>query len=228
MLAGCGGGQPTPRAVTPPKFPSGTPRWLAENVTHGARGLGDPSARVVSVKLGRFPTVVVRGQFVCETCSRPPGASAPRGEWATMRYDALTHEDVAFSLGGKPAAVSPDLCSGPCNRSADVLESAFAALQRHSPGEPPFDNRVGRSHCHIRLPVHEYRWIWGRCSVAMTLGRRPVVTFRESWNGLDRNGRRYSPQAPRRHHVWVVTESSRAFVTSVRSSGERPPQERRR
>jgi hypothetical protein len=62
----------------------------------------------------------------------------------------------------------------------------------------------------------------------MSISRRQtVVAFSETWNGLDRYGRRYSALSPVHHHVWKITESPAGFVTTIRSTGDYPPQWRR-
>ena len=42
--------------------------------------------------------IVIEGDFVCETCSRPPGASPPRGSVATLSVDRRTFRVTDFTL----------------------------------------------------------------------------------------------------------------------------------
>jgi hypothetical protein len=85
-------------------------------------------------------------------------------------------------------------------------------MQSPPGAELPFDNRIGTSRCHIRLPTRAYRWIPGVCSVRMSSGRRrTVIRFDESW----RRGRQ----------TWVVFETPAGWVTRVASSGRKPPQD---
>jgi len=230
VAAACASGRAAslPAQVTAINFPPDTPRWIVSAAARTARGLGDPRATLVTVSLGRFPIVVLKGNFICSACSRPSSMStAPSGHFASSRFDGLTHQATDFVLSATRAAAMSSLCNGsPCTMRALYLDSAFRALYAHSRGvSEPFDHRVGRSHCKIRLPVSEMKWIWGGCSVAMqTEPTKTVVTFREDWNGLDASGHRYSWQAPRRRHVFVVTETRGGFATSFRSTGDYPPQ----
>jgi hypothetical protein len=216
------------RGVADPVFPPSTPHWIATAATRTAQSLGDPKADVVSVSLGRFPIVVLKGSFTCTQCSGPRGTTpAQTGPYVGLRFDAVTHRSTDFALAPTKAIATRSLCGGsPCTARAIYLDSAFVALYAHSRGNSePFDHRVGRSHCKITLPVRESKWIWGQCSVSMSIkSHRTVVTFSETWNGLDRYGRRYSPLSPVHHHVWKITESHAGFVTAFRSTGDHPPQ----
>jgi hypothetical protein len=213
------------------RFPPNTPPWLATAATKSARGLGDSKADVVSVSVGRFPIVVLKGAFTCPQCSRPTNTTPVQtGSYVALRFDVVTHRTTDFSLAQTKAAATRSLCGGSiCTTKTTYLDSAFAALSAHSRGiSEPFDHRIGRSHCKIRLPVRESKWIWGQCSVSMSINpRQTVVTFSETWNGLDRYGRRYSRLSPVHRHLWKVIESHAGFVTAFRSTGDYPPQWRR-
>jgi hypothetical protein len=213
------------------QFPPQTPRWLVEAETRTAKGLGDPDASVVSVTLGRFPVVVLKGKFACNACSHgPSGAAAPTGNYAATRFDGVTHQSSDFGLSQTLAAATASLCNGSgCTTNATYLDAAFRALDAHSRAvSEPFDHRFGSSHCKIRLPVSEIKWIWGSCQVQMRANSSgATVTFREAWNGLDASGHRYAADSPKHHHLYIVTESREAFVTSFQSTGDRPPQWRR-
>jgi hypothetical protein len=80
------------------QFPAQTPPWLVEAETRTANRLGDLDASVVSVTLGRFPTVVLKGKFVCNACSHGPrGAPAPTGAYAATRFDGVRHQSISSS-----------------------------------------------------------------------------------------------------------------------------------
>ncbi|HAL25754.1 MAG TPA: hypothetical protein DCP25_03325 [Chloroflexi bacterium] len=220
-----------PAASAELRFPALTPSWVVTAATKTAAGLGDPNATVMSVRLGRFPVVVLKGTFTCPQCSRPSSATPVQtGRYVALRFDAVSHEVTDFGLAQTEPAATSSLCEGsPCTTRATFLDSAFKALYVQSRAlSEPFDHRLGPSHCKIRLPVSDYKWIWGQCSVLMSISRRQtVVAFSETWNGLDRYGRRYSALSPVHHHVWKITESPAGFVTTIRSTGDYPPQWRR-
>jgi hypothetical protein len=212
------------------RFPPKTPQWLVAATTRSATTLGDPNATVVRLTLGRFPIVVIHGDFTCTQCSRPYGASAaPTGHYASLRFDGITHQGLDFGLSPTRPGATGSLCGGsPCTSKTTLLDSAFRALASQSRAiTEPFDHGLGSSHCKIRLPVPEMNWIWGTCRVSMTIRRTAVVTFDERWNGLDSRGRRNSPSAPHRHHTWRITETRAGFVKAISSSGDYPPQWRR-
>lgn len=225
------GSSTRPATVSNLRFPARAPAWLVASVRRSARGLGDPNATLVRLTLGRFPTVVMKGNFTCTGCSRPSNsARVPSGRYASMRFDGITHQSTDFGLAQTLAGAMSGLCNGSaCTSRETLLDSAFRALQAQSRAvSEPFDRRLGSTRCKIRLPVAQMKWIWGACSVSMTTGATAtVVTFSERWNGLDRSGRRYSPQAPHRHHLWRITETNSGFVKSVSSTGDYPPQWRR-
>ena len=81
-----------------------TPRWLRVRIWRTASGLGDanPSRIVVHRRVRDHGRVVdrvwMRGHFVCDTCSRPPGAKAPRGHLAGFTVVDSSHQDLSFSL----------------------------------------------------------------------------------------------------------------------------------
>jgi hypothetical protein len=210
------------------QFPAQTPPWLVEAETRTANRLGDPNASVVSVTLGRFPTVVLKGKFVCNACSHGPrGAPAPTGAYAATRFDGVRHQSTDFALSNTLAAATANLCNGStCTTSANYFDAAFRALDAHSRAiSEPFDRRLGSSHCKIRLPVNEMRWIWGSCQVQMKVNPSgATVTFREAWNGLDAGGHRYAADSPKHKHLFIVTESRQAFVATFESTGDYPPQ----
>jgi hypothetical protein len=208
-------------------FPAGTPEWLVRAGTALAHDLGDDHPRSVTVTLGRFPVVVLEGDFTCTGCHGPSGAAPPTGTVAAARYDAVTRAGRDFAFCGTRAACLSGLCNGRrCTRAAIALDSAFAELYRRAPGVD-FDHRLGRNpRCHLTFPTRRPKWIYGDCSVGMTItARRTVVTFTQRWRGLDRNGRRAT--GPKRWHGWRIELDAAGGVKSYRSRGDRPPQLRR-
>ena len=219
-----------PRGV---RFPSQTPHWIALAATQTVRSLGDPDATVVSLRLGRFPIVVLHGNFRCTLCSRPSGSTAlvPTGHYAALRFDAVSHETTDFGLSASLQTLTrDDLCGGTAcaSRRTIALDSALRAINALRPSsEEPFGIRLGRSRCQIRLAANG-KLIRGSCSEKVTVERtRTVVTFSETWTGLDRYGRRYSPLSPVHHHRWQLIESPAGWVTKIHSSGDVPPQWKR-
>jgi hypothetical protein len=85
------------------------PVWVTVVLTTHAKALtsatpGDivPGADGVPVYL-----VTMRGHFVCNACSHPPGAKAPRGTYLSLVLIVKTFEGTDFGLSPKPPPVSP-------------------------------------------------------------------------------------------------------------------------
>jgi hypothetical protein len=209
-------------------LPIGTPTYIVVDARRSAESLGDRHARVVSLQLGRFPVLVLSGNFRCDLCSGPVGSSAPTGHYASLRFDAVAREVTDFALSRSKPTSASGLCgaSDCASRKTIALQSALKALQAlHPLVTEPFGIRIGKWRCEIRLPVEAYRWIWGTCSTTVSLGKQQsVVTLSETWNGLDPSGRRYAPDSPVHHHVWQMIESAAGWVTTVHSGGDYPPQ----
>ncbi len=213
------------------RFPTRTPHWIAVAATQTARSLGDPNATVVSLRLGRFPIIVLRGNFRCDLCSRPTSGPVPTGHYAALRFDAVTRQTTDFGLSASEQTISSDdLCGGRActSRRTIALDSALRAMNALRPSsEEPFGIRLGRSRCEISLAGTQ-KWIKGDCSESITLGRKlTVVTFSETWTGLNRNGMRYAASSPVHQHRWQLIESSGGWVTKIRSTGDFPPQWKR-
>jgi hypothetical protein len=51
--------------------------------------------------------VTIRGRFVCNLCSRPPGAKAPRGRYISIVLDAKTFNGMDDGLSPKRPPVAP-------------------------------------------------------------------------------------------------------------------------
>ena len=123
-VAGCGGataatGRPVPRPVVP-RLTAITeraarlngdrhPTWATAVLTTHAQALrsatpGDfvPDWRGVPVYL-----VTIRGQFVCNTCTGPPGAKAPNGTYISLVIDAKNFSGLDFGISPTPPPVVP-------------------------------------------------------------------------------------------------------------------------
>jgi hypothetical protein len=199
-------------AQTRLRFPARTPQYIVVAAERSAQSLGDRDATVVSVQLGRFPVVVLTGTFRCPQCSRPTNSTPVQtGRYASLRFDGVTHQVTDFGLSPSKPTSRSDLCgAGNCaSRKTIALQAALKALQAFHPlVTEPFGIRIGKLQCEIRLPIEAYRWIWGTCDTTISLEKQQtVVTFSETWNGLDPNGRRYAPDSPVHHHVWQIIES---------------------
>jgi hypothetical protein len=230
LLVAAAAGSAASSATSYLRFPAGTPPYIAAGAKRTAQSLGDPNATVMSLQLGRFPVIVLSGNFRCNACSVPPGSTAPTptGRYASLRFDAVTRKVTDFGLSKtKPGSLSGLCGAADCaSRRTIALLSALKALQALRPlVTEPFGVRTGKLRCEIRLPVQAYRWIWGSCNTTISLEKeQTVVTFSETWNGLDPNGRRYAPDSPVHHHVWQMIESTAGWVTKVHSGGAYPPQ----
>lgn len=209
------------------RFPAGTPPYIAVAVESDATNLGDPSATVVSLQLGRFPVVVMHGAFRDRLFSGPPNARPPTGHYAALEFDAVSQRVIDSGLASSQSESLNDLCGmANCGSRATVaLQSALDALHAlPSGGNLPFGINTGTSRCEIQDPTSAFGSIIGTCDTTISLGKlETVVTFSQTWAGLDRKGRRYAADSPIYHHAWMMTESLAGFVTHVRSQGASPP-----
>ncbi len=123
-VAGCGGataatGRPVPSSAVPRLTAIAEPAarlngdrhpvWVTAVLTTHAQALtsatpGDliPGADGVPVYL-----VTIRGQFVCNSCTGPPGAKAPLGTYISLVVDAKTFTGLDFGMSPKPPPVAP-------------------------------------------------------------------------------------------------------------------------
>ena len=123
-VAGCGGatvatGRPVPTSAVPRLTAiaeraarvngDAHPVWVTAVLTTHAKALtsatpGDliPGADGVPVYL-----VTIRGHFVCNTCTGPPGSKAPTGTYISLVIDARTFTGLDFGLSPKPPPVAP-------------------------------------------------------------------------------------------------------------------------
>ncbi len=194
-----------------------------------AQGLGDKHPTSVWIRPGRYTLIAVTGNFRCRSCSRPSGNTPdPRGTVAAIRVDSQTHEGRDFALCNDRTTCVAALCDDTgCTLARDALDSAFTALYAHTRkrGEIDFDHRVGFHHdCGLRDAAADYGVITGNCKVSEHVQpAQIVVTFTETWHGLDKAGRRTSTGPPRRH-TWRVTEDGRGYVQQFADWGDFPPQ----
>jgi hypothetical protein len=190
-------------------------------VVRSARSMGERSPHIVWVRLGRYPRVFFTGHFVCDLCSRPPGASAPTGTLASIRFDGRTHRGTDFSLTHQ--TFHPPACGSTCPLPrGTVLDSALDAIARQAHGRyAPAGISVGWHRCSIRLPTQDYRVIEARCLTRIFHGtRRNVVMFVTRWHGRGRDGRRAT--GPILEHRWRVVEDGSGFVLRSESHGPWP------
>jgi hypothetical protein len=207
------------------EFPSRTPRWLVAATQRAARGYQDPNATVVDLRLGRFPIVVIRGEFRCSLCDRRASdAPIPTGHYLTLKFDATTHRvhDVGLSPH-RPGKISP-LCAGDCRaRRRIAIDSARQALS-DAGVRVTFGRELGRHRCLIHAREASNGAFEADCALTVAFGKgRTIVTYTKTWPGLDRLGRRYSTESPVLTHVWRVLESPDGWVERITSTGDALP-----
>ena len=74
----------------------------AKALTSATPGDSIPGADGIPVYL-----VTIRGHFVCNTCTGPPGSKAPTGTYISLVVDAKTFTGLDFGLSPKPPPVAP-------------------------------------------------------------------------------------------------------------------------
>jgi hypothetical protein len=189
-----------------------------------ARSLGDPQAALIDLRLGRFPVVVIRGTFRCDSCPRPFGATTPTGNFAVVTFDAVTHSlhDLALSTH-RPGRI-PALCSGDC---AGRREVAFASAQQAldaAGASVTLGDKRGSHHCLLPTHATQSGFVAATCTLSIWFGQQQMrVTFTEMWTGLDARGRRYAPDSPSLRHTWRIIESRNGWVRKLSSTGNPPP-----
>ncbi len=209
---------------------AGPPAWLVQAARQAAAKLSDgtvPTSISYVAPGSRFPRVVLSGSFVCNACSRPAGAAAPRGRVAELRFDGRTHLSRDFALCNTRPQCEASLCSfGACTRAQDLLDTAFDARLRGIPGDPdPFTRRAGTFSCHIHYPVREMRYIVGTCTtVVRFLGAHTAeVQLAERWRPREFEHGGWV-RLPRREHRWRLLVSDDGWKVTISSSGSPPPQ----
>lgn len=203
------------------RFPAATPRWLVAATDRSARGLGDPAAKLIDLRLGRFPVVVIRGTFRCDSCPRPPGAAVPIGHFASITFDAVTHRLHDFALSAHPPGRLSAVCAGNC---AGRRRTAFASAQQAlDAARIRVVLGIERGSHQCLLPAH-LKLIAATCTLEIEFGKQQTrVTYTETWNGLDASGRRYAADSPTLRHRWRIFETPVGFVTRITSAGDPPP-----
>jgi hypothetical protein len=207
-------------------FPSNTPAWLVTATEQSARGLGDPKATLSDLRLGRFPVVVIRGNFRCGQCSRfSSNSPVATGHYVTLRFDAVTHHVHDFGLSPRSPGKLTALCSGDCRgRRQIAVDSAQQALDAAGI-RVILGKERGQHRCLIDVHATERGAIEAKCGLTIVFGdHRTIVSYSETWTGLDRLGRRYSADSPVYTHVWRVIETPDGWVKSISSTGDRRPQ----
>jgi hypothetical protein len=207
-------------------FPASAPRWLVKATEQSARGLGDPRATLVDLRLGRFPIVVIRGSFRCAACSRPCcNVPEQTGHYVTLRFDAVTRRVHDFGLSPRsPGTLSP-LCSGGCrDERRTVIDSAQQAFDAAGT-RVTLGDQQGQHRCLVQLQPSVRGAIEAECELKIAFAKQQtIVTFSETWTGLDRFGRRYAADSPRLKHVWRVIETPGGWVEKISSTGDSSPQ----
>jgi len=219
-LAACG-------SSSSPSFPAGTPPWIRQQAMRLARGLGDDHPTAVRVRRGPYVAIAVTGHFTCTSCSVPPGGKPPTGTLAVIKVDPQTRRGDTFALCRARTGFCGVCDHGECGIARYALDVALDALGRQTKarGEVDFSRYVGfYRKCGVKDPAAEYGVISGNCRVAERIApQRILVTFAETWHGLDRTGRR-TLDGPLRRHAWRITLSRDGRLRGVSSTGFPPPQ----
>ncbi len=93
-----GSGIPRSALADVVEIPEDAPGWLIRIARLQARRLGDKRPDRLRIVLGDPHVITLEGEFVCTSCSHPPGARPPRGSVATVAVDARTRIVDSFSL----------------------------------------------------------------------------------------------------------------------------------
>jgi hypothetical protein len=83
--------------------------WVTAVLTTHAKALtsATPGDYVSGADGAPVYLVTIRGHFVCNTCTGPPGSNAPRGTYMSLVLNAKTFAGTDFGLSPKPPPVSP-------------------------------------------------------------------------------------------------------------------------
>jgi hypothetical protein len=78
------------------------PKWVTKAASSLRKTfVGDPKPASISYHRGKKAlsvTLRFSHTVICEMCSRPPGAQAPRGRSAAVTLDPRTHSVISFYL----------------------------------------------------------------------------------------------------------------------------------
>src|SRR5579863_8316183 len=160
-------------------FPAGAPAWLVTAVEAEAQRFGDSCATLAYLRLGRIPVVILRGNFRCVMCDIPPGGKAPTGHYASMRFDAVTHQIHDDGLGaGTEAEALAGLCAGGCDdRSRIAHDSAQQALDAAGMVVTVEIHTTPKHPCLISTRSTRSGFVAATCSTDIALGKnRTTVT----------------------------------------------------
>lgn len=85
------------------------PLWVTAVLTTHAKALtsATPGDRIPGADGVRVYLVTIRGHFVCNTCTGPPGSKAPTGTYISLVIDAKTFSGLDFGISPKPPPVAP-------------------------------------------------------------------------------------------------------------------------
>jgi hypothetical protein len=190
-------------------FPEPTPSWLREMALDFAADWSEREPTIARVTLGRYPTVVMTGDFDCGLNCPSIDVEPVRihAQVAAIRADAKRRRGVDSAVCFRAAACLSICGWARCGRARDAVDSALSALAERGVAET-FDRRVGRWQCDLgstRVPA--------TCRTHVLLGaERNVVTFKVEWRPRCRH--------PVRRRVWRVTESRDGWVHRVDSRGD--------
>jgi hypothetical protein len=84
------------------------PEWITVIKTTHAKALtvATPGDSVPGSGHAAVFLITMRGHFVANDVSRPPGAKAPTGRYLSLVLDAKTFQELDFGLGPKPPPVA--------------------------------------------------------------------------------------------------------------------------
>ena len=83
--------------------------WATAVVTTHAKALtsATPGDLIPNDEKTVVYLVTIKGHFVCDLCTGPPGSSAPTGSYLSLVVDAKTFYGTDSGLGPKPPPVAP-------------------------------------------------------------------------------------------------------------------------
>jgi hypothetical protein len=83
--------------------------WATAVVTTRAKALtsATPGDLIPNDEKTVVYLVTIKGHFVCDLCTGPPGSHAPTGTYLSLVVDAKTFYGTDFGLGLKPPPVAP-------------------------------------------------------------------------------------------------------------------------
>lgn len=97
-LAYPGSGIPRSDFAETVEAPERAPGWIVRLARLQARRLGDEKPDKLRITVGSSYVIELEGDFVCDLCSRPPGAASPRGRVTRTKVDPKTRIVESFTL----------------------------------------------------------------------------------------------------------------------------------